>query len=62
METVTSKKSDHRCIDGLTRLINKRIAVDRAAQVLGLSSPQVRRKRDRFLKQGVKTLVHDSRS
>lgn len=54
-------KSDQRCVDVLTRLIDKSITVDRAAQLLGLSSRQVRRKRDRFLKQGVASLVHGNR-
>jgi len=54
-------KSDQRCVDVLTRLINKSITLDRAAQLLGLSSRQVRRKRDRFLKRGVKSLVHGNR-
>ena len=54
-------RSEQRTIDMLTRLAADQLTVERTAEILGLSSRQIRRKLKRFLADGVNGVPHGNR-
>jgi transposase len=61
METLTLTRSEQKTIDMLTRLAARQITVERTAELLGLSTRQVRRKLKRFVAEGVNAIPHGNR-
>ena len=58
MRTLTLSNKQLRRAEILTRLISGKLSTAEAAQLLGLTSRQVRRLRSRFSAEGVPSLVH----
>lgn len=58
METLTLNAKQQRRADILHRLLANRLTIEQAAQLLDLSSRQIRRLRTRFQEQGLKSVIH----
>lgn len=58
MRTITLNEKQRRRCEIVTRLIAKKISNSEASQLLGLSSRQVRRIRQRYEADGLETVVH----
>src|SRR5829696_3757406 len=58
MGTITLNEKQRRRCEIITRLIANKISNSEASELLGRSSRQVRRMRQRYAAQGLETLVH----
>jgi predicted DNA-binding transcriptional regulator YafY len=58
MGTITLNEKQRRRCEIITRLIAKKISSSEASELLGRSSRQVRRMRQRYEAQGLQTLIH----